>query len=166
VIEAGVVPPLIQLLTNAEFDIKKEAAWAVSNATSGGTPDQIKFLVQQGCIPPLCELLVAQDYKIVNVALEGLENILKVGHADSQATGQPNFMAQVIAEVDGLTKIEGLQQHETESIYNKAVKILETYFGAEEEEDDALAPEANAQSFGFGGAAPPAGGFNFGGPGV
>jgi hypothetical protein len=31
---------------NAEFDIKKEAAWAISNATSGGTADQIRFLVQ------------------------------------------------------------------------------------------------------------------------
>lgn len=26
----------------AEFDIKKEAAWAISNATSGGTAEQIK----------------------------------------------------------------------------------------------------------------------------
>jgi hypothetical protein len=44
------------------------------------------------------------------------------------------------------------------------VKILETYFGAEEEEDEGIAPEANAQSFGFGtGAPPPSGGFNFGG---
>ena len=43
------------------------------------------------------------------------------------------------------------------------MKILETYFGAEEEEDEGLAPEANAQSFGFGTAAPPSGGFDFGG---
>ena len=141
VIEAGIVPPLLHLLGHAEFDIKKEAAWAVCNATSGGAPEQIKFLVQQGCIPPLCELLVASDAKIVNVALEGLENILKVGQTDSAVSGQPNYMAQVIAECDGLTKIEGLQQHETESIYNKSVKILETYFGAEEEEDTSLAPQ-------------------------
>jgi hypothetical protein len=47
VIEAGLLPPIVHLLGNAEFDIKKEAAWAISNATSGGTPDQIKFLVQQ-----------------------------------------------------------------------------------------------------------------------
>lgn len=31
---------------NAEFDIKKEAAWAVSNATSGGTAEQIRYLVE------------------------------------------------------------------------------------------------------------------------
>ena len=49
-----------------------------SDATSGGKNEQIKFLVQNGCIPPLCELLQVQDAKIVTVALEGLENILKV----------------------------------------------------------------------------------------
>ena len=42
VIEAGLIGPLVNLLQHAEFDIKKEAAWAISNATSGGTPDQIK----------------------------------------------------------------------------------------------------------------------------
>lgn len=44
VIEAGIIPPLIYLLQNAEFEIKKEAAWAISNATSGGTHDQIKYV--------------------------------------------------------------------------------------------------------------------------
>ena len=32
VIEAGVISPLVHLLQTAEFDIKKEAAWAISNA--------------------------------------------------------------------------------------------------------------------------------------
>ena len=36
VINAGVFPKLISLLQSSEFDIQKEAAWAVSNATSGG----------------------------------------------------------------------------------------------------------------------------------
>lgn len=42
VIQAGIIPPLIQLLQNAEFDIQKEAAWAISNATSGGSHEQIQ----------------------------------------------------------------------------------------------------------------------------
>lgn len=40
---AGLFGPLINLLQSAEFDIKKEAAWAISNATSGGRHDQIKY---------------------------------------------------------------------------------------------------------------------------
>ena len=43
VIEANIIAPLVHLLQNAEFDIKKEGAWAISNATSGGTRDQIKY---------------------------------------------------------------------------------------------------------------------------
>merc|ERR1719183_252223 len=84
VIDANIIPPLIQLLNSAEFDIRKEAAWAISNATSGGTPEQIKFLVSQACIPPLCELLSVADVKIIIVALEALENILKVGDAEAK----------------------------------------------------------------------------------
>lgn len=44
VIEANIIAPLVHLLQNAEFDIKKEAAWAISNATSGGSHDQIKYV--------------------------------------------------------------------------------------------------------------------------
>jgi hypothetical protein len=42
VIDANIIPPLVSLLATAEFDIKKEAAWAISNTTSGGTHEQIK----------------------------------------------------------------------------------------------------------------------------
>ncbi|KAL7548225.1 hypothetical protein ACHAWF_016571 [Thalassiosira exigua] len=142
VIDNNIVPPLIQLLTNAEFDIRKEAAWAISNATSGGSPPQIKFLVQQGCIRPLCDLLTVNDVKIVTIALEGLENILKVGEDESVSTGSHNQMSTYVAEAEGLNKIEELQQHSNNDIYEKCIKILETYFGVDEEEEMAnIAPE-------------------------
>jgi hypothetical protein len=32
-------------LSTAEFEIKKEAAWAISNATSCGTREQIKYVI-------------------------------------------------------------------------------------------------------------------------
>ncbi|GAA0179642.1 transporter [Lithospermum erythrorhizon] len=164
IIEAGIIAPLIYLLQNAEFEIKKEAAWAVSNATSGGTHDQIKFFVSQGCIQPLCDLLVCPDPRIVTVSLEGLENILKVGEAEKNAgnSGDVNVYAQMIDDAEGLEKIETLQSHDNNEIYEKAVKILETYW--QEEEDEQLPPgEAPQSGFNFGGGEPPvpSGGFNF-----
>jgi len=142
---------LIQLLTNAEFDIRKEAAWAISNATSGGSQTQIKFLVKQGCIRPLCDLLTVNDTKIVTIALEGLENILKVGEEDSKVNGGHNMMATFIAEAEGLTKIEELQHHQNNDIYEKCIKILETYFGVEDEEEMAdLQPAQEDDQFQFG----------------
>jgi HEAT repeat protein len=166
VIDNNIIPPLIQLLASAEFDIRKEAAWAISNATSGGNAAQIKFLVQQGCIRPLCDLLSVNDPKIVMIALEGLENILKVGEEDSKVTGQPNQMAVYVSEAEGLNKIEELQQHSNNDIYEKCIKILETYFGVEEEEEMTnLAPqvEGGQFTFGMGGSdmQPPPQGSNF-----
>jgi hypothetical protein len=151
VIEANIIPPLIHLLTHAEFDIKKEAAWAISNATSGGTPEQIEYLVSRGCIPPLCNLLTVQDNKIVTVALEGLENILKVGEAAMRERGLPeNQCAQHVENAGGLDKIDALQQHEDVAIYEKSLKILERYFGAiDDGQDDGPSVQAGGQ-FGFG----------------
>lgn len=93
---------LIDILGKAEFKTRKEAAWAITNATSGGTPDQIKFLVDQNCIPPLCDLLTVMDAKIVQVALNGLENILRLGEQISKArAGGTNPYAVMIEECYG-----------------------------------------------------------------
>ncbi|AES92711.2 putative importin subunit alpha [Medicago truncatula] len=130
VIKAGLIAPLVNLLQNAELAIKKEAAWALRNATSDGTHEQIKYLVSHGCIKPLCDLLVCPDPKIVSVCLDGLENFLKVGEAEKSFcnTGDVNLYAQMIDDVEGLEKIENLQSHDNNEIYEKAVKILETYW--------------------------------------
>ncbi|KAK1279148.1 hypothetical protein QJS04_geneDACA007162 [Acorus gramineus] len=166
VIAAEIIGPLVHLLQNAEFDIKKEAAWAISNATSGGTHDQIKYLVSQDCIKPLCDLLVCPDPRIVTVCLEGLENILKVGEAEKNLgnTGGVNLYAQMIDEAEGLEKIESLQSHDNTEIYEKAVKILETYWLEEEDEAMPTGDAAPQQGFDFGGSgvAVPSGGFKFG----
>ncbi|XP_024985548.1 importin subunit alpha-2-like isoform X1 [Cynara cardunculus var. scolymus] len=164
VIEAGLIAPLVNLLQTAEFDIKKEAAWAISNATSGGSNEQIKYLVSQGCIKPLCDLLVCPDPRIVTVSLEGLENILKVGEVEKNSgnSGDVNFYAQLIDDAEGLEKIENLQSHDNNEIYEKAVKILETYWLEEEEEPVA---DGAQPGFNFGGSnvQVPSGGFNFSG---
>ncbi|KAL0387331.1 UNVERIFIED_CONTAM: Importin subunit alpha-1b [Sesamum radiatum] len=167
VIQADIIPPLVQLLQHAEFEIKKEAAWAISNATSGGSPEQIRFLASQGCIKPLCDLLICPDPRIVTVCLEGLENILKVGEIDKEngMNGGINIYAQMIDDCEGLDKLENLQSHDNNEIYDKAVKILEKYW-VEEDEDQNLADgvDENHQGFSFGNNQPnvPAGGFNFG----
>jgi len=45
--------------------------------------------VDCGCIKPLCDLLGTPDVRIVTVALEGLENILKVTHPSDMIAGLP-----------------------------------------------------------------------------
>lgn len=163
VIDANIFPVLIEILGKAEFKTRKEAAWAITNASSGGTPEQIRFLVQQNCITPLCDLLTVMDTKIVQVALNGLENILRLGEQDAKMHGGTNPHAVCIEECFGLDKIEFLQSHENAEIYQKAFEIIEKYFGTDEE-DKGIAPQVdeNNQQFEFNAAQnAPLGGFEF-----
>lgn len=171
VIDANIIPPLIHLLSNGDLKTRKEACWAISNATSGGLqkPEQIRYLVAQGCIKPLCDLLACPDNKIIQVALDGLENILKVGDLDKQAAGDGpdsiNRYALFIEECGGMEKIHDCQTNANEEIYMKAYNIIEKYFSDDEENaDEAM---GQPQQFGFGAAnGAQQGGFNFGANGT
>lgn len=44
-------------------------------------------MVALGCTKPLCDLLTVMDSKIVQVALNGLENILRLGEQESKQNG-------------------------------------------------------------------------------
>lgn len=164
VIDANIIPPLINILQNADFKTKKEACWAMSNATSGGLqePSQIRYLVSQGCIKPLCDLLKSTDNKIIQVALDGLENILKVGEADKEANNGVNQYALFVEEAGGMVAIHNLQHHENlevsllpvlapcailnsprlvaprMQIYKKCFHLMDTYFPEDEGEETGI----------------------------
>lgn len=130
VIDANLIPPLINVLQNADFRTKKEACWGISNATSGGLaePNQIRYLVSQGVIKPLCDLLKSMDNKIIQVALDGLENILKVGEMDKEASQGQNPYALYVEEAGGMLAIHNLQTHENNEIYKKCFFIMDKFF--------------------------------------
>ncbi|KAK0456692.1 armadillo-type protein [Armillaria borealis] len=158
VIDANIIPPLINILQNADFKTRKEACWAISNATSGGLqePAQIRYLVTQGCIKPLCDLLTMMDNKIIQVALDGLDNILKIGEMDKNAAGPGG--------AGGMITIHNLQQHDNLEIYKKAFNMMDKYF-PDEEEEASIAPTNVDQTGAFAfhsDVAAPQGGFSFG----
>ena len=66
---------VLDLLNNDETDVKKEATWIISNATTSASPSQIMQLANLGIIEGLSYALTFNDPKIIIVALEGLLNI-------------------------------------------------------------------------------------------
>jgi hypothetical protein len=65
VIDANIFPVLIDIQSKAEFKTRKEAAWAITNATSGGTAEQIRW----GAIANKPKFRPHnQCYQVVNVA--------------------------------------------------------------------------------------------------
>ncbi|CAA3013715.1 importin subunit alpha-2 [Olea europaea subsp. europaea] len=126
-IETNIIGPLVHLLQNTEFEIKKEVASAISNATSGGTHEQIKYLLSQQCVKLLCDLLVCPDPRFVTVCLEGLESILKFREAKNLGwSGDINLYAQMIddaEEEERLTSEEGCRLPTREILEFFGVKL-------------------------------------------
>ena len=70
-LDASLLPRLVELLGgDDEPDVQKEACWAVSNATSGGSPAQLHALAAAGCVPALCARLPSADARAVAASLE------------------------------------------------------------------------------------------------
>jgi hypothetical protein len=166
VLDCGVFPTIVSLLGGGlgsgpgesvvgagDFGVRKEASWAISNAVCGGNEVQVAALVDGGCIPPLCSMLNCQEVRMVRVALDGIDSILKVGkeraakggpvHGVAWAAGKTmelshgqapgfngfNVYAQLVDECRGLDAIEALQTHPNDDTYEKAMQVLDHYFG-------------------------------------
>ena len=130
VCDHNIIPGLIRLLSYGQNKVKKEACWAVSNMMMGGRPDQIVYAVEQGCIPPLAAMLEAgNDAKIIEVALDGLENIMEQGSIIAQERGEPNDHAIYFEEAGGVERLEILTRHGSQAVFEKASQMLDTYFG-------------------------------------
>lgn len=149
---------LIEVLKSNEFDVQKEACWAIANATSGGTETQILQIAMAGAIPPMCSMLTAHDAKIVQVALEGLENILKAAARYSDKNHQKTLeqVVEVFHVTGGISAIEALQTHANQNIYQRASNMMITYFSDNADDDDgddedpSIAPANANDQFNFG----------------
>ncbi|EPZ35370.1 Importin subunit alpha-2-like protein 2 [Rozella allomycis CSF55] len=132
VIDSCLVPRLLDLLKTSEFKIQKEICWAISNLTSKrlDCPSQTHYVVRQGCIGALCKMLDCGDTRIIQVILDAIENILIVGEAFTDQQGA-NQYAVVIEEEGGLSRIENLQNHQKEEIYEKCKLIIDKYYSEE-----------------------------------
>ena len=141
----GCMQQVIEMAISSEWEVRKEAIWIVSNIATGGTDKQIMAAVEAGAIDAICSVLNVNDSKMVLVALDAVDAILKLGEKLNKD------YASFVDECDGLTMIESLQEHESDEVYQKAIGIIETYFGTDDDgEDENLAPEVNGGTFSFG----------------
>ncbi|XP_013408662.1 importin subunit alpha-3-like [Lingula anatina] len=143
VIDAKLIPMIIHHLNRGEFQTQKEAAWAISNLTISGRKDQVAYVVQQGVIPPFCNLMTVKELQVIQVVLDGINNILKMAGDDTER------ICNEIEGCGGLDKIESLQNHENEEIYKLAYEIIDQYFSGDIDEDPNVVPEASGEGFQF-----------------
>jgi hypothetical protein len=75
--------------------------------------------------PPVFSLLNCKDTQVIQVVLDGLNNMLKLAGSEVEP------VAAMVEECGGLDKIEALQNHENVDIYKLAYEIIEQYFSDE-----------------------------------
>lgn len=159
VVNSPLLATVIECLGNDEFEVKKEAAWVVANVLYGFKHDpsaanaaRAAGLVQLGAIPPIVELLECHDAGVQKLMLEAAGTLLAAGaHIGSTNGKGDNPFVVPFDEADGVDKLEALQEHRNEEIYQMAVELLEKYFGEDGDEDENLVPNVAANNtFSFG----------------
>lgn len=100
------------------------------------------MLVDTDVIEAMADILDLTDAVLVLVALDAIESILKLG----KDRNKPYHI--FFEEAEGITKLENLQHHTNDKVYDKAVELIETYYGVEEDEgDENILPEQSSDGF-------------------
>lgn len=130
-INEGVISKVAMLGLKDTFDVRRECIWCLTNSVSNATPEQLKVLIDLGTIEALCDILSQSDPRTMAIALEGIECSLKKAKTEIS----PKYADEIALRIEkckGLNALESLETHANTFIYNKAIAIIEEYFGVEE----------------------------------
>ena len=126
-ISNDLLPILDRVIKTDEQEIKKESIWAVCNLTSVENPNYMKKILEQGILRIICDCLRMDDAKYLAVCLEAFGNLLSFGKKN-QAPNSTNPIVDEVEKMGMFDVLEKLQFHPVEIVYEKTLKILETYF--------------------------------------
>lgn len=136
VIDARIMPLVIEVLRSGDYKCQFEASWAVANLAQGGTSNQIMTLVDDGAVPVLCALLTQTNVDMLNNALETIYALLTT--VTSVFSDRFDEVRDSFEDCNGLDNLERLQESESEKIYALSYRIINEFFN---DEDDGAAAE-------------------------
>ncbi|KAL5227877.1 hypothetical protein ABZP36_016142 [Zizania latifolia] len=123
-------PLLINLIANAQFDIRKEAAYTLGHlcvvpSRSAEPPniivEHLVSIVDGGALPGFINLVRSADIESARLGLQFLELVMR---------GYPNGQGPKLVErEDGIDAMERFQFHENEVMRNMANGLVDKYFG-------------------------------------
>jgi hypothetical protein len=119
-VNAGLVPVLVELLQDADKKVRKEAAWAVANLACGGSTASVARAMELGVFQPFAALLSAEesasdDTKVLKMKLDGVKHLFA---KMEQTSVEDSFYL--------LPNLLRLEAHSDGSVAASAVQLLQT----------------------------------------
>jgi importin subunit alpha-1 len=141
----ALVAKIVKCAFNAQWEIRKEAVWAICNILTCGTDRHMECVVSVNGIQALCNVLqVQQDATLLLAVMDAFEKLLDADkkHGRKHVRKHDRNYKQMMDECGGVDHLEELQQHPNDDVFDKANNIIRLYFGAEQDDEDQnLAPE-------------------------
>lgn len=126
-----IINQIINLLESGIYQVKKEAAWCISNGLSGGSSVQKKQFIEMGAIKGLCNLLdhVNNNIGIIQMILEGLSCAFDIFFNGNGANGFNPYLDQ-FETYQGIDKLEYLQTSDKidNLTYERIGNFIKKYF--------------------------------------
>jgi len=139
----GIVEEVKRIVVEDVSPVSTEAIWIIANLCTGGEADVVRHVVQSEVVELMCAQLHEQNRrnaKVIEAALDAISSMLTKsgavpGDVATKHAHEENIVTR-IEECGGIELIEQLQQHEEQSIYEKASKIIEKWFSAETDDEE------------------------------
>eukprot|EP00826_Nyctotherus_ovalis_P001218 TRINITY_DN10169_c0_g1_i3.p1 TRINITY_DN10169_c0_g1~~TRINITY_DN10169_c0_g1_i3.p1 ORF type:complete len:138 (+),score=21.97 TRINITY_DN10169_c0_g1_i3:275-688(+) len=125
---------MIKLVALAKSDIPEvhyECMWCLRNVLSGCTQEQLEILLELEIVEVFCKALLDNLAQVLIIGLEGFNKMLGSVHAE--------YVDKIVLRIEkcnGLKTLENLLTHPNAIIYSKALKLIEEYFGVDNQCND------------------------------
>jgi len=125
----GLIESIVQIFEEDDYQIKKEAAYAICNAITGGSHEFAMCLVERhNILKGLSQLLGdCKDGNLIRELLKSLAMVLSI---------KTESYCSEFEEYNGVEHLENLLQHEDEQIQNESAAIFDMYFNVDDEDDN------------------------------
>ncbi|KAH8336153.1 hypothetical protein KR074_004233, partial [Drosophila pseudoananassae] len=124
-LDAKIYTQLEKILSQGDFRIQREVALCICNTLTFGTPHQIIATVDgNGIFLPLIKQLDTHDTKTLIYVLTAIDKMFIL--ADNLK--ETSSFSYKFEELGGLDKLERLQKHYNESIYEISLRLIVTYY--------------------------------------
>jgi len=152
----GMLDAVLGGARTADYATRKECIWVLCNLAVAGNAQHVCRIMAAGATEPLVEMLEKDDVRMLCVVLDAVAAILavekKFNDEGNPAAAMCRF-AEAFEEVSLVVRLEELQEHASDEVYNKARRIVDAHYTDGSAAD---APAADAENTSLASAAPPA----------